>query len=91
MTFCFPWVHQALGKEGEGELATVATSPIMAAFNKKGLSVFLIGNILTGMINMSIQTLHVSDLQAVSILIVYAAFLTRVALTLETTNIRLRL
>lgn len=90
-TIFFHSVHRALGKEDEGELATLATSHIMAALHRKGLPVFLVGNIFTGTINMSIQTLDVSTIQAEGGLILYAAVLTRVALALEKTNIKLRL
>ena len=88
-TLLFPAVYRALGKEGEAERTSFATSRIMTAFNKNGLAIFLLANLLTGAVNLSIPTLDVSTIQAMAVLIGYAAVLTGVALGLEKANIKL--
>ena len=88
-TLLFPAVYRGLGKEGEAERTSFATSRIMTAFNKNGLAIFLLANLLTGAVNLSIPTLDVSTIQAMAVLIGYAAVLTGVALGLEKANIKL--
>ena len=80
-----------LGKSGEVEDASFATSRIFSAFNRNGLAIFLIANLLTGLVNLSVNTLDVSTAQAMAILVGYSALLTSVALGLDKMNIVLRL
>jgi glucosaminylphosphatidylinositol acyltransferase len=47
--------------------------PILAAVNRNGLSIFIIANLLTGLVNISINTLTVHNGTAVSILIIYVS------------------
>lgn len=90
-TVLFPAVHRRSGKEGEAERVSFATSPIMAAFNKNGLAIFLVANLLTGVVNLSVHTLDASTTQAMAILVGYAAVITGVALGLDKANIKLTL
>ncbi|KAJ5578538.1 GPI-anchored wall transfer protein 1 [Penicillium hispanicum] len=90
-TVFFPTVHRATGKEGENERTSLATSHILHAFNRGGLAIFLIANLLTGAVNLSVPTLDVNALQAMIIMVAYAAILTVVALGLDKFNIKLRL
>ncbi|PYH95428.1 GPI-anchored wall transfer protein 1 [Aspergillus ellipticus CBS 707.79] len=90
-TIFFPSVHRTTGKDGEAERISLATSRIMAAFNKGGLAIFLIANLLTGAVNLSVPTLDVNMAQAMAILIGYAGVLTGVALGLDRANIKLAL
>ncbi|KAL4909783.1 hypothetical protein BDW74DRAFT_43653 [Aspergillus multicolor] len=92
-TIFFPWVHRASvsGKYEEAERTAFATSPIMKAFNRGGLAVFLIANLLTGAVNLTVPTLDVSNAQAMIILIGYAAVITGIALGLDKANIKLSL
>ncbi|KAL4809171.1 GPI-anchored wall transfer protein 1 [Aspergillus unguis] len=92
-TLFFPSVHRASasGKNEEAERTTFATSPIMKAFNRGGLAVFLIANLLTGVVNLTIPTLDVNNVQAMAILGGYAAVITGVALGLDKANIKLAL
>lgn len=87
-TFFFP-VPQTPSKEGEAERTSFATSPIMTAFNKNGLAIFLLANLLTGAVNLGIPTLDVSTVQAMVVLVGYAAVLTGVAVGLDKANIKL--
>lgn len=90
-TLLFPAVHRSSAKEGEAERVSFATSPIMAAFNKNGLAIFLVANLLTGAVNLSVHTLDASTTQAMAILVGYAAVIAGVALGLDKANIKLTL
>lgn len=90
-TLFFPAVYQASTNEGEAERTSFATSRIMRAFNRGGLALFLVANLLTGAINLSIPTLDVKTPQAMGILIAYAAVLTGLALGMDKFGIKLSL
>jgi phosphatidylinositol glycan class W len=92
-TLFFPSVHRASapGKNEEAERTALATSPILKAFNRGGLAVFLIANLLTGVVNLTVPTLDVNDGQAMVILVGYAAVITAVALGLDKANIKIAL
>ncbi|KAJ5535883.1 hypothetical protein N7513_009069 [Penicillium frequentans] len=90
-TVFFPTVHRSSGKGGEEERTSFATSRILHAFNRGGLAVFLIANLLTGAVNLTIPTLDINTPQAMVILVIYTAILTAVALGMDKANIKLRL
>ncbi|KAL5335338.1 GWT1-domain-containing protein [Aspergillus crustosus] len=92
-TLFFPSVHRVstVGKAEEAERTAFATSPIMKAFNRGGLAIFLIANLLTGGVNLTVPTLDVNDGQAMVILVAYAAVITAVALGLDKANIKIAL
>lgn len=90
-TVLFPTVHRTTDKAGEAERASFATSPILHAFNRGGLAIFLVANLLTGAVNLSVPTLDVNAPVAMVILVAYAAILTGLALALDKFNIKLRL
>ncbi|KAK1144675.1 Glucosaminyl phosphatidylinositol (GlcN-PI) nositol acylation protein [Aspergillus melleus] len=88
-TVFFPFVHRETEKSGEAERVSLATSRIMAAFNKNGLAIFLVANLLTGAVNLSVPTLDVKTPQSMAILVAYAAIITGVALAMQKANIKL--
>lgn len=90
-TVFFPTVHRSNSKDGEGERTSFATSRVLNAFNHSGLAIFLIANLLTGVVNLSIPTLDIKVPQAMAILVAYMAILTGIALGMEKANIKLRL
>jgi phosphatidylinositol glycan class W len=90
-TVLFPAVHQSPDRGTEAERSSFATSRVLAAFNKNGLPVFLIANLLTGAVNLSIHTLKVSNGQAMAILLAYGAAVTGIALALDVSNLKLKL
>lgn len=67
------------------------TSQIFRAFNRNGLAIFLLANLLTGAINLSLDTLHMSVLSSMAVLFGYAACLTVVALVLDAYDLSLKL
>jgi glucosaminylphosphatidylinositol acyltransferase len=67
-----------------------ASSKIMQVFNKNGLVIFLIANLMTGSVNMSVNTLDMSDFGAMVILLGYATVVTAVALGMDYAGLRIR-
>lgn len=91
-TLFFPSIHDnASSRQNETERISFATSRILAAYNKNGLAMFLVANLLTGAVNLSVRTIDVSTTQTMAILVGYAAVLTSVALFLDRMKIVLRL
>ena len=74
----------------ESKLKT-ASSKVMQVFNKNGLVIFLVANLLTGLVNLSINTLDMSSIGAMGIMIVYAAAVTAVAVSMDYFGIRIKL
>ena len=90
-TFIFPGVHKATDKVSESREVDKATSPIIRAFNRNGLAIFLVANLLTGQVNFRINTLTVSNSEALAILSAYVALLTVIAIMLDRWNISIKL
>ena len=57
-------LYDAKDKETERQRVRDATSTVMHAFNRNGLALFLLANLLTGAINMGLETLYMSEVQA---------------------------
>ena len=68
-----------------------ASSRIMQVFNKNGLIIFLVANLLTGLVNLSTNTLDMSSIGAMCILIAYAAIVTAVAMGMDYYGISIKL
>jgi glucosaminylphosphatidylinositol acyltransferase len=78
-------------KRQDSEVISSSTSQIMQAFNKNGLAVFLVANLMTGMINLSLSTLDMGSLGAMGVLTGYAACVTGVALLLDKQSLMIKL
>ena len=70
-------------RAAEKERHDRSVSRVLAAFNRNGLAMFLLANLLTGAVNLTIPTLEVGSLAAMGILLGYGLVLTAVALTLD--------
>ena len=57
--------------------------PIQDAVNQFGLAVFLASNILTGLVNLTVDTLHTSNFRAFCVLSLYLAIVCGIALGLD--------
>ena len=68
-----------------------ACSKILRAYNRNGLAIFLLANLLTGLVNMSLPTLYMSDIQAMGVLLGYMASLTGIAVVLEQWGVSVKL
>lgn len=86
-TACFPEAYETQ----DPEVMKNSTSKIMQAFNKNGLAVFLVANLMTGLVNITLKTLEMSSISAMGVLIGYAVCVTGVALALDRTGIKIKL
>lgn len=91
-TLFFPQLYKtsASGRE-EDEIYKASTSRVLEAFNRNGLAVFLVANLLTGLVNLTIPTLHVSNIEAMGILLVYAGTITGLAVGLDMYDISIKM
>ena len=78
-------------QKADAEKVKKASSRVMRAFNQNGLAIFLIANLLTGLVNLTMNTLDMSSLGAMCILIAYAAAVTGFAMGLSYTGIKIKL
>ncbi|KAH9903179.1 GWT1-domain-containing protein [Cubamyces lactineus] len=64
------------------ELSAGGSAPaLLEAINKNGLVLFLLANVMTGLINLSMQTMYMSDWSAMLVLSLYAFAISAVAWT----------
>ncbi|MCJ1309627.1 Glucosaminyl phosphatidylinositol (GlcN-PI) nositol acylation protein [Agyrium rufum] len=90
-TFCFPATFAAKSPATESRETRRATSKVLHAFNKNGLAVFLIANLLTGLVNMTIDTIAQTHISSIAILSGYALVLSMVTLLLDHYNVSIKL
>ncbi|KAI1415105.1 GPI-anchored wall transfer protein 1 [Hypoxylon sp. FL1857] len=90
-TVFFPSFYSATDAKTEQEAYETATSRVLRSFNRNGLAIFLLANLLTGLVNMTVPTLDVGPSITMGILVGYAAVLTLVAVALDTWNISIKL
>ena len=86
-----PHLYTSNNKAVEKERISKATSKVLHAFNRNGLVIFLLANLLTGLVNLTLPTLHMNDFQAMGVLIIYMGTLTAVALAMDHYNISVKL
>ncbi|AQZ12286.1 GWT1 (YJL091C) [Zygosaccharomyces parabailii] len=67
------------------------TSAILEALNSNGLIMFLISNVATGIVNMSMVTIDASEIVGLSVLLLYSLFLCTVAVVLYRRHIFVKL
>ncbi|KAH6643066.1 GPI-anchored wall transfer protein 1 [Boeremia exigua] len=87
----FPNIHKASSREEETQRVRDATSTVLYAFNRNGLAVFLAANLLTGLVNMTMPTLHMGVLQSIAVLGAYIATVAGLAIGLDRFNISIKL
>jgi phosphatidylinositol glycan class W len=92
-TVFFPAVYKNSNytREAEEKVYKESTSRILEAYNRNGLPIFLVANLLTGLINLTVPTLHVGNLQATGILLVYAGVLTGLAVGLDMYDVSIKM
>ncbi|KAF1985527.1 GPI-anchored wall transfer protein 1 [Aulographum hederae CBS 113979] len=88
---CFPGIYTTASKEAEQRRCKDATSRVLHAYNRNGLAVFLLANLLTGLVNLTLPTLHMGDLQAMGVLVGYMGVLSAIALALDAWDISIKL
>jgi phosphatidylinositol glycan class W len=90
-TFLFPQLYKAPTNAEEKQRSREATSSVLYAFNRNGLAVFLVANLLTGLVNMTMPTLHMGVLQSMGVLIAYTTAVAGVAVGLDWWNVSIKL
>jgi len=90
-TVVFPLMYQAPDRKTERSRTKEATSRVMAAFNRNGLFLFLLANLLTGGINLGMRTLYMDDTTAMTVLVGYIGVLCGTALLLDHYDISVKL
>ncbi|KAI0473898.1 GWT1-domain-containing protein [Xylariaceae sp. FL0804] len=88
---CYNAAAAAADPRTEKEAHDGATSRVLRAFNRNGLAVFLVANLLTGLVNMTVPTLDVGPVAAMGILLGYAAAVTGIAVALDSWNLSIKL
>jgi phosphatidylinositol glycan class W len=90
-TVLFPNIHKATVKAEERQRCKDATSTVLHAINRNGLAVFLLANLLTGLVNMTMPTLHMGVLETMIVLVGYITGLAGVAVVLNRLDISIKL
>ncbi|KAF3939163.1 hypothetical protein ABW19_dt0207523 [Dactylella cylindrospora] len=89
------WWGEPESVSGKGGVATATyeeRSPrLLRAFNRNGLIIFLVANIATGLINMTMNTIETSTVDAMGTLFAYALLLSALAVVLDIKNITIKL
>ncbi|KAG0255452.1 Glucosaminyl phosphatidylinositol (GlcN-PI) nositol acylation protein [Mortierella polycephala] len=73
------------------QLPPLTCPPLLEAVNRNGLAVFLVANVLTGLVNLSIKTLYTPTNQALGILTAYIATVSALAWTWQALGWKLKL
>jgi glucosaminylphosphatidylinositol acyltransferase len=89
--FFFPSLYQGQNAAEEQRRSKAASSRVLYAFNRNGLALFLLANLLTGAVNLTLPTLEMKTLSSMGVLIAYMAILSGVALGLDVYNIDVKI
>ena len=87
----FPAFYKAQDAKAEKEAYDAATSRVLRAYNRNGLAIFLLANLLTGLVNMTVRTLDAAPIATMALLGGYMGLLTAVAVALDVYDITVRL
>jgi phosphatidylinositol glycan class W len=90
-TLLFPNIYAAKTRGEERDRIADATSRVLRAYNRNGLAVFLLANLLTGAVNLAVPTLYMGDVAAMAVLVAYLGVLTTVALVLDARDVSIKL
>lgn len=90
-TLLFPNIHKAANNESERQACRQATSTVLYAINRNGLFVFLLANLLTGLVNMTVPTLDMDVVSTMGLLVGYIALLAGVAVALDRWGVSIKL
>lgn len=95
MLFVYNFIDKFFESNQQQSSATsdvsINASPVLDATNNNGLALFLLANLGTGLVNMSINTLDAPDYLAFGILVAYSFILAVVAVILDKKRIYLKL
>ncbi|KAH9863926.1 hypothetical protein J1614_009859 [Plenodomus biglobosus] len=87
----FPNLYTARTRADERVRTRSATSSILHAFNRNGLAVFLVANLLTGLVNVGVDTLGMGVWGAMGVLGAYTVVLAGVAVGLDLWDVQIKI
>jgi phosphatidylinositol glycan class W len=90
-TVIFPSVYGASDPAVEKRESEKATPRVLKAYNRNGLAIFLLANLLTGLVNMTVDTLGARTTMSMGILVAYMGVITAVAVFLDAKNISIKI
>lgn len=90
-TLLFPTVYKAVDGASERREVEGAMSWVLKAFNRNGLAVFLAANLLTGLVNLTLDTLSMGQTESMFVLLTYAGLITSLALVMDSFNVSIKL
>lgn len=90
-TLLFPKVYRAANGKSERREVERATSWVLKAYNRNGLAIFLVANLFTGLINLTLDTLMMGRTTSMSILLSYAAIVSSLAMILDSFDLSIKL
>ena len=88
---CFPDIHKVTDPDTEKRRSEEATSRMLRAFNRNGLAIFLLANLLTGAVNLTMPTLDMGTLESMVVIVAYMGILAATALALHASDISIKL
>ena len=88
---CFPYIQTVTDSETEKRRSREATSTLLYAFNRNGLAIFLLANLLTGAVNLTLPTLDMGKLESMVVIVGYMGILAATALALNAWDISIKL
>jgi glucosaminylphosphatidylinositol acyltransferase len=89
--FLFPSLYQSQSSSEEKKRCKAATSRVLYSFSRNGLVIFLLANLLTGAVNLTLPTLEMNVLSSMGVLVAYMAILGGVAVGLDLWNIDVKI
>jgi phosphatidylinositol glycan class W len=87
----FPNVYLLENPTEEKRRGKAATSRILHAFNRNGLAIFLLANLLTGAVNLTLPTLTMGTTSTMAVLLGYMVILGAVAVGLDIWDVSIKL
>ncbi|KAF4592053.1 GPI-anchored wall transfer protein 1 [Ophiocordyceps camponoti-floridani] len=87
----FPHFYKAVDAKAEKEAHRAATSRVLRAYNRNGLAIFLVANLLTGLVNMTVRTLDAGPVTTMGVLLAYTAAVTGLAVGLDAYDVSIKL
>lgn len=88
---CFPHLYKGADAATEKRRTREATSTVLYAFNRNGLAIFLLANLLTGAVNLTMPTLDMGRLESMLVIFVYMGICAGTALALDAYNVSIKL
>ncbi|KAF9731121.1 hypothetical protein PMIN02_012535 [Paraphaeosphaeria minitans] len=90
-TFVFPNLYKAATRAEEQQRCREATSQILYAVNRNGLAVFLLANLLTGLVNFTMPTLNMGVVDTMAVLVTYITCIAGLAIWLDRADVSIKL